>query len=340
MSTPNAAAQLPVGSRQSGEVWRRLAAVAVTVVLVVVLLRQASPAQLIRAVASLPAWSLAGAFACYLVSVALRTVRWSVLIRSTRVRLWDLFPVTCLHNFYNNLMPARTGEVSFVYLVRRYFGVTTAEGVAVLVTARVLDFLVICSYLSLLLLFASEGTAVHGVAVLVAAAGVAALLAAVLLHLDRVARLGLALIGRLFALLGLDRNRVGALALHKGGQVAEQLGLIASRRSLLVPLALSFASETCIFGMYAIILAGLGISLPFPRVAVGVSFAESSSILPVYSLAGFGTIELAWAIGFLLMGLSRADAILSGFTAHLVIVAFFLVLGLSGWALLRRVGRV
>lgn len=103
-----------------------------------------------------------------------------------------------------------------------------------------------------------------------------------------------------------------------------------------MPLALSFASETCIFGMCALILAGLNIALPFPRVAVGVSFAESSSILSVYSLAGFGTIELAWAVGFLLMGLSRADAVLSGFTAHLVIVAFFLALGLGGWALVRR----
>lgn len=122
--------------------------------------------------------------------------------------------------------------MSFVYLVRRYFGVTTAEGVAVLVTARVLDFLVICSSLSLLLLSASEGTAIHGVAVLAAAAGVAALLAAALLHLDRVARLGLAAIERLFTLFVLGRRKVGALVLRKGEQVAEQLGLIASRRSL------------------------------------------------------------------------------------------------------------
>ncbi len=312
----------------------------VTVGLLALLLRQASPAKLLQALTTLPLWSLAAAFGCYLVSVTLRSVRWSLLIRSRSISPFELFPITCMHNLYNNLLPARTGEVSFVYLVRRYFGVESAEGIAVLVTARVLDFLVICSYLSLLLLFASEGMAVHSAAVFVVSGGVAVLLVAVLLHIDRVSRLALRLVERVFATTGVSRNRLGGLALHKGGQVVAHLGLVAGRRGLLVPLLLSFASETCIFAMYASILAGMGLALPFPRVAVGVSFAECSSILPVYSLAGFGTIELAWTLGFVLMGLSRSDSVVSGFTSHLVIVAFFLTLGGIGWLLLRRVARL
>lgn len=336
MSVPATAHPQVSRSLLPGSTTRRVLGVLVTLALVAVLLAQASPLALLRALVSLPLWSMSGAFACYLASVLLRTVRWSVLIRSRRVGILVLFPITCVHNLYNNLLPARAGEFSFVYLVRRYFGISSAEGVAVLLTARVLDFLVICAYFAFLLLFASQGTAVQGPAILAAAAGVAVLLFALLLHLDRFAALALRLLDRLLGLFSLRGGRAGRLLLSKGDQVVEHVALVAGRRSLVLPLLLSFASETCVFGMYAFVLAGLGIHLPFPRVAVGVSLMESSTVLPVYNLAGFGTMELAWSVGFLLMGLSRNSAVLSGFTAHLVIVVFFLLLGGAGWLMLQR----
>jgi len=70
------------------------------------------------------------------------------------VGIRDLFKIVCVHNMMNNLLPARTGEVSYIYLINKVHERDISEGIATLVVARVFDFIVIsgiffvqsCSY--------------------------------------------------------------------------------------------------------------------------------------------------------------------------------------------------
>jgi len=73
-------------------------------------------------------------------------------------RMFDYFPqyltgkwfatwrLMLIHNVLNNVLPARTGEVSFPLLMKRYFGVGYAHSVSALLWFRVLDLHAILSF--------------------------------------------------------------------------------------------------------------------------------------------------------------------------------------------------
>lgn len=82
----------------------------------------------------------------------------SLLVRC--VRLVDWFPavsavpalkVTWLHNFWNNLLPMRTGEASFPLLMHRYGGIGLGRSVAALLYFRLLDLLCVVGLFTLVL---------------------------------------------------------------------------------------------------------------------------------------------------------------------------------------------
>ncbi len=59
----------------------------------------------------------------------------------------------------NNLLPARTGELSYVYLLKTEQKITTGEGLATLVIARIFDFIIISIFFLPLFLFIKNLTA-------------------------------------------------------------------------------------------------------------------------------------------------------------------------------------
>jgi uncharacterized membrane protein YbhN (UPF0104 family) len=96
----------------------------------------------------------------------------------------------------------------------------------------------------------------------------------------------------------------------------------------------SFVIRVIKFGSYwTLLLAvlherGFGpAELPFWRVFLGVTGAELSATLPIHGIAGFGTYEAAWTLGFTHLGLDRETAILSGFATHLLSQIFEYAIG-------------
>ncbi len=85
-------------------------------------------------------WLLAWLFLLAAVSYALRAVRVHDYFRP---RFAGQFPVvlrlSILHNTANNLLPMRTGEMVFPWLMRRYFGHGLLDATAALLWIRVLD---------------------------------------------------------------------------------------------------------------------------------------------------------------------------------------------------------
>jgi uncharacterized membrane protein YbhN (UPF0104 family) len=73
--------------------------------------------------------------------------------------------------------------------------------------------------------------------------------------------------------------------------------------------------------------------LPFWTVFLGITGAELSATLPIHGIAGFGTYETAWKIGFERLGVSPRVAILSGFATHLLSQIYDYAVGLVALAL-------
>jgi uncharacterized membrane protein YbhN (UPF0104 family) len=250
-------------------------------------------------------------------SVAARAVRFWILL-GRRVPILLVGGITLVRNLFVDLLPARLGELSFVYLLVKKAGCPMEDGLAALVLGFLLDLIALAPLLGLAVLAVGPagewpiGWLVASSAVLAAAAYGALRLAAPV----AVAVAGL-----------IERHAGGRL-----GVVAEKLRLLAlslvraQTEGVLLPgLAVSMVLRLCKYGsIYCLILSimtPLGYTregLEFFKVFLAAASAEMAAALPVHGLAGFGTYETAWTISLVQLGIPREHAVVSGILGHAI----------------------
>jgi hypothetical protein len=121
-----------------------------------------------------------------------------------------------------------------------------------------------------------------------------------------------------------------ALEVERSGGVGKTIALLSV--SFLIRLLKFAAYWSLLLGVLR--HQGLGATeLPFWRVFLGIAGAELSATLPIHGVAGFGTYETAWALGFTRLGLSKEVAILSGFATHLLSQLYDYSTGLAALAI-------
>jgi glycosyltransferase 2 family protein len=92
----------------------------------------------------------------YFINILLRALRFKNLIYSRPVNWIDLVPVSAFHNLFMYLLPAKTGDVTYIFLAKGRLNLPLAEGTATLLAARFYDFSIIALILSVLLPFAKN----------------------------------------------------------------------------------------------------------------------------------------------------------------------------------------
>ncbi|MBI1884113.1 MAG: flippase-like domain-containing protein [Chlamydiae bacterium] len=279
------------------------------------------------------------AFFFYSFSTLLRALRWKEMIFSKNISLLTFFWVTSIHNFLNQLLPARTGELSYVVLLRKTQSVPSSEGVATLILARVFDLVAIgVLFLVSLLLFWGKVTVPAYKLFMVTFFSLPVLV--------------LIFVG-VFSRQGVERIR---LSLSKWGLLKWKWVLKVS--DFLIQLAqdlyqikisgklLKYALMTLVvWGMKFLAFSFLVRNFPhfgaitFWETVMGTTFSELASTLPIYGFAGLGTIEGGWTLGFLLLGFPQQEVILSAFCFHFLILSFSMVLGILGFVFLRMRGQ-
>lgn len=99
-------------------------------------------------------WGWLGvALMAYLVNIGLRALRFSNLIYSRDIHWLDIVPVSAMHNVLTYLLPAKTGDVTYIFFAKNRLDISIPEGTATLLAARFYDFLVVGIFLAVLLPF-------------------------------------------------------------------------------------------------------------------------------------------------------------------------------------------
>ena len=312
--------------------WRPwLVSLAITAGLFAYLLSEIDLAELARTARELRRGYLAWFVVVLLLGVGFRAVRFWVLLGRT-VRLRTLVAITLARNLFVDLLPARLGELSYVYLVARRGGRTVEEGLASLLLAVLFDVVALTPLLVMAVVVVGGGGSVPAgwLAVMSVALAVAAYAA-----MRAAAPVSAFLADRLEGPATGWRAR--ATAWLRG--TATALRATWARGIFGPVLALSMGVRICKFGSYYLlvlaIMAPLGYTvagLGFFQVFLGVVGAELAAALPIHGIAGFGTFEAAWALSFSQLGFTREHAIISGILAH--VVSQFVEYTLGGVALL------
>lgn len=328
--------RLQQGGSRSGLV-RFALSIAVSVVLVAVLLRQVPASSIVSTLRDVHMPGLALGALTFAAMVAARVARYRLLLAHP-VGLFPLTLITLVRGMLADLLPARLGTLSYIYLARSRARVPLDDAMASFLLAFVFDMVAIAPLLILAILVTGSGLD----------AGVGILVLAVLLFVGALA--GVWLLGPAL------RWAAGVLAAREArapspgfaARAAAALSATAQRveqvreRGVLVPVfVLSLLVRLTKFAAHYFVLQAvlvpLGVAwgtLSFFEAFLGIAGAELSAMLPVSGIAAFGTWELAWTTGFTRLGLSQQQAIVSGFATHIVIQLHDYTLGAASLVIL------
>ena len=312
---------------------RRALPLLVTLGLIGLLLSQISPWNVVALLAHLSyPWVAAGVL-CYVATNLIRTLRFAALIRSRPLKLPHLLVTVFALSMCNNILPARSGELSFIYFMDRHHAVPTAEAAATLIIARIFDYATVAALFVIVALASLARLPAYAARVISLALLFLILSLAVLASLAWLGRKSLGLLRRLLERLG-DRS-LSASALRVGEEIARSFETIPSPRTYLLVSLSSLLTWLGTFAWFACFLASLGVRTGLSQTIVGATFAVLTKALPFITLGGLGAHEAGWTVGFMLVGFDKETAIATGFAVNILTLLSSLVFGLGGLGLLR-----
>jgi cell division protein ZapA (FtsZ GTPase activity inhibitor) len=310
---------------------RPLASVAITAALCFVLLRKVDVHELADWLVRVDPRYYAGYAALSMAGLLARSLRYHRLLGRS-VGFLPLALVTATRNFLVDLLPARVGSLSYIYLLTRRFGAPLDPVLSSFVLSFFYDMLAMTLLLGVALVLELgrfEASAALGAVTVIFAILVVAVLAR-LAAILRFAAARLRAHGRPW-----ERNVESRL-----DDVAREVERSGGAGQTVVLTALSVLIRLLKFAAYWSLLLGVvrqhgltAAELPFWKVFLAIAGAELSATLPVHGIAGFGTYETAWALGFVQLGLSSRVAILSGFATHLLSQLYDYSVGLVALAI-------
>ncbi|KOR32891.1 hypothetical protein TI05_04390 [Achromatium sp. WMS3] len=212
--------------------------------------------------------------------------------------------LSLLHNFLNNFLPMRLGELAYPILMQRYFGQSYMAGGVTLVWIRLLD-LHFLGLLTLIFLYVTQDLSIW----------------------LWVIPIWLALIPILYWWHKAMQKWIGKY--H--GSIANFFGKILSHipdtvgqfMRIWLWTALSWICKLSAFTAIVMHFSDLDLGLA----ALGTLGAELSSVLPIHGIAGAGTYELAMSAVLLPLGLEVANILRAAVNLHLYLLGVSLLLG-------------
>jgi uncharacterized membrane protein YbhN (UPF0104 family) len=290
-------------------------AVAITIGLLFILAQSITLQALKEAFQSFSPTILAIAFIAYLIANYFRAARFQGMLEK-HISTKNLFGIVCLHNLFAQLLPARTGEVSFLVMIKKK-GIAIENNIATLGMARILDAFVVAAILvvGILALPTKENTLLTtSVALLILLALGLLTLYARPTWITKI--IELILPNKPAWLQTIKTKIIGTIhalskILHNKGKIKltiNTLGIWLFMYISTIALLKAVIPEITLLG--TLLVASLPVIV---------------SALPIHGVAGYGSTEVAYLLPLVLLGISSETAIAAGFAIHTIELIFMLV---------------
>lgn len=254
-----------------------------------------------------------------------RAVRWRILIgQEPELPVRRLFGIVNIGYLFNNVLPAKAGEVVRAYLVGRVVTGGIGQAASTLVVERLLDVLTLVVLLGIILPFVELPAWVARAGLLFGAVSLGGALALVILA--RYGERGLDLVWRYVGRLPVvGHPKVRSLVAN----VVGGFGVLTEGRVLA---AVAFWSGAIWLG-YAVfnyvLMAVFSMALPFVAAATVLCATGFSMVLPS-SPGAVGPFEYAAVLALSVFGVAQSPASAYAFGLHIYTNVVLIVLGLVG----------
>lgn len=274
-------------------------------------------------------------FTLSMVLQAVRTVRYRVVLQSVGESpgFIRLFLVVLVRSLCVDLLPARTGELVYIYLLRTRLGVELGAATASFALAFLFDLLALAPLLLVALAMVGSGLAFSPRVLMVAGAGLLAAATLALHLLPGLLKLGFLACARLPRPLARFRRwaRRFMAATHRQVHRAKARGVYLPVFGL--SLGVRLLKYAALYVLLLAMLQPQGYTLqnlPFPKVFLGLCAAEMAASLPISGISGFGAYQGAWALVFILLGFPAEMAKATSISHHVFTQVHGYLVGLTG----------
>ena len=255
-------------------------------------------------------------------------MRFHILLNG-EVGIWDLFDIVCVHNAANNILPARTGEVSYVYLVKKLHGIPASKSIATLVIARVFDFIMIGLIFFISVSFLSDVPEIILQVIWMTLISILLIMFVVVLAIlcgEKVINV----FKKYLSAVGITKFKLINFLFIQLHNIVKSFNENQTPKKTIYPFLLSAVVWISSFSMGYLLITNMGMQLHVWAILVGFTFCVLISILPVHGVGQFGTAEGAWTVIFISLGVGKEVAISTGFAYHILIIAFTIPIGIYG----------
>ena len=275
---------------------RYLLSLAVALLFFFFLFSQLPLGEVIRSFKKISLTSFLLAFFLYSLSQISRSLRWKLILG---ISFKDAFFLNAVNVFFNNVLPARTGELSWFYYANK-LGVKFGYSLWSFFLGRAYDLLALVALLPLSYL-TERFSPIYGVFFLI------------------LAYLAVFLIPHLSLFIP-EYGKLKDLKAFLRRELSVELSLKLFTLSLTTVLFKALSLYTLLLGLH---------SLNFFSFTFAFVGGELSTILPVHGFMGYGTYELSFFAPLKLLGYELKEGLKVGFIAH-----NFLLLSSAVWGLL------
>lgn len=252
---------------------------------------------------------LLGAVSLVFVTYALRALRVYDFFRAEmRGRFLLTLRLSLQHNMLNNLLPMRTGELSFPMLMSRYFSIPATRSIPALLWFRLLD---LHTLVALALLVA-------GTSILSPAATTAATVLWLVLPW-----LGFRLYQPWLKLIEGHQGKLWSI-LRTILQSLPQDHIMFWRSWMWT--VLNWMLKLTVFAWVLMLF----IDTDFGAAWMGATAGDLTSVLPIHGIAGAGTYEAGVVAGLLPFGAKPAEALTAAVNLHLFLLSCTIISGILG----------
>lgn len=307
--------------------------------LVTFLLRQVSFEEIKNAIINIYKPSIIAAILIVLVSDLFRAYRTQLLVGTESIRFIDMFLTALIRNAFVMVLPARTGELSYVYVLTKKFRFPVEIGISTMVLIMVFDLAIVFTLIivSIIVVWLTKGFGSFSFSswpVILIASVLLVSSMLLLFYLSPIIRFFIRIMEKYLMNKKIGKSRFFVLIFKKLCDINSSIDIIKQRK---VYGKVFFYSVICrvlkFLAYYMAIHAvlkpmGYGFSnLSFWVIFLATVVAEISAVLPTHALGGFGTYEGAFALAFIALGFSSSIAITVGFSYHLIMLSFSVILG-------------
>ena len=310
-----------------------LTAAIITAVLLYLLLSQIDPHDIFITLKGIDASCLAGGFILYLLCNIFRALRFHILLNQ-EIKLFALFNLVCIYNMMNNLAPMRAGELSYIYMLKKLHNKNTITSASTLILSRIFDFIAICTlFLASAWMIGDRLGEMKSALIPISLFMIFCFIILLILFYE-----GEWLTSSFSCALewvGLGRNATAIHLMSNLKEAVQSMKKLRNAKIAILTLATSFLIWTANFSAVFLVIRGMNFDIPMPIIVMGSTFTVLSTLLPIYGIAGLGTSQGLWTLVFLPLGIPIDQAIISAFGYYIVQMAYYLVLGFYGLAMIK-----